>query len=90
MLSRHEQQQLAEIERQFTASDPALAGLLSKGPSSARTRRRKLAVLAVSLLGALLILLGAAVATFSLIFFGVVALLTCAGVHVWNHRADEP
>ena len=34
MLSHDEQRQLAEIEQQFIASDPVLAGLLRNGPAS--------------------------------------------------------
>jgi hypothetical protein len=89
MLSSHEQQQLTEIERQFTASDPVLADLLRNGPNALNARRRRIGMFTLYVLGALLLLLGFIAAVFSLIFFGLVALMTAAGVHVTRSRRAQ-
>jgi hypothetical protein len=82
MLSAHEQRQLVEIERWFTASDPVLADVLRDGRRSPLRRHRKLVAFAGDVLGALLVVLGAVTGTFSLIFAGIVALTVAACMHV--------
>ncbi|MFC6092412.1 DUF3040 domain-containing protein [Saccharothrix lopnurensis] len=80
MLSRDEKRRLAEIERRLAAADPALAEVLRTGLAGSGGPAR--AVLVVCALGALLLVLGLLTATFSLVFWSVVAFVCAAGAHV--------
>lgn len=86
MLSRRERRQLTAIERQFTASDPALAQLLSSGPATRKHRDKRLVVVVLYVLGVVLMVLGALAAVFSLIFTGVLVIVIAACVHVTKSR----
>ncbi|GAA1353778.1 DUF3040 domain-containing protein [Saccharothrix algeriensis] len=84
MLGPHERRELADIERRFAESDPALARLLGDGPRP--PGRRWASPLAVAVVGAFLIALGAVTVVFPLIFAGVLTVMSGACLRVAGGR----
>jgi hypothetical protein len=78
MLSHHEDGQLRAIEQWFEESDPALTRMLRNYEAPERTHLRLITRIAIDVLGAVLFVLGAILASPILVVVGF--LLTVVGV----------
>ncbi|SES21240.1 Protein of unknown function [Lentzea xinjiangensis] len=86
MLSREEQQRLADIERRFHAAEPDLASALREGPRVHGARRRHEAAVVSAMAGALLVGLGVLLVSTTFALAGVLALTVAACLHVSRSR----
>lgn len=86
MLSHDEDRHLRAIERWFEESDPALTKMLRDHEPPGRDRQRFAARMGVQLAGAVMFVVGAAVASVTLLVFGVLVLGFGVCLHLAAHR----
>ncbi len=82
MLSHHEDRELRAIERWFEEDDPDLTRMLRNYEAPERFRLRKLVRIAVDVMGGLLFLLGALLATPVLVVFGFLLVVIGVCLHL--------
>ena len=86
MDAARELRELRRIEQRLTASDPELAAMLRAHGAKSRTASRRWRRFAVDVLGAVFVAVGALTVSFTLVFLGVLALMTGACLHVTCRR----
>ncbi|HUQ59468.1 DUF3040 domain-containing protein [Lentzea sp.] len=86
MDAARELRELRRIERWLTVNDPELAAMLSAHGAEPRTANRRGTRLAVDVLGAACVIIGALTGLFVLVFTGVLVLMAGACLHTMCRR----
>ncbi|MEV6715347.1 DUF3040 domain-containing protein [Lentzea sp. NPDC051208] len=81
MDAARELRELRRIERWLTVNDPELAAALSAHGAEPRTANGRWTRLAVDVLGAVCVIIGALTGLFMFVFVGVLVLMTGACLH---------
>jgi Protein of unknown function (DUF3040) len=86
MDAARELRELRRIEHWLTVDDPDLAATLTAHGAKPRTANRRWTRLAVDILGAACVIIGALAGLFTFVFLGVLALMTGACLHATCRR----